>query len=362
MNYTTSDVAGAQNCSIVNGNASSRCDYIASIGTLSFAPGDSSKSIFVLIINDSYPEGPETFSVTLSSPTGASLGVFSTATVTINDNDATAGANPIDRANFFVTEHYYDFLNRLPDNGGLAFWTNEITSCGADAGCIEVKRINVSAAYFLSIEFQQTGYLVERMYKSAYGTATGNSTSPSAHTLQVPIVRFNEFLPDTQRIGQGVVVGGPGWETALENNKVAFAAEFGQRTRFTSQYPTTLSPSTFVDQLFVNAGVTPTTTERNAATAEFGSATNTSDLAARGRTLRRVAENATLVTNEFNRAFVLMQFFGYLRRDPNDLPDTDYTGYDFWLTKLNQFGGNFINAEMVKAFISSLEYRQRFAP
>ncbi len=362
VNYTTSDVAGAQNCSIVNGNASSRCDYIASIGTLSFAPGESSKSIFVLIINDSYPEGPETFSVTLSSPTGASLGVFSTATVTINDNDATAGANPIDRANFFVTEHYYDFLNRLPDNGGLAFWTNEITSCGADAGCIEVKRINVSAAYFLSIEFQQTGYLVERMYKSAYGTAAGNSTSPSAHTLQVPIVRFNEFLPDTQRIGQGVVVGAPGWETALENNKVAFAAEFVQRTRFTSQYPTTLSPSTFVDQLFVNAGVTPTTTERNAATAEFSSATNTSDLAARGRTLRRVAENATLVTNEFNRAFVLMQFFGYLRRDPNDLPDTDYTGYDFWLTKLNQFGGNFINAEMVKAFISSLEYRQRFAP
>ena len=362
VNYTTSDVAGAQNCSIVNGNASSRCDYIASIGTLSFAPGESSKSIFVLIINDSYPEGPETFSVTLSSPTGASLGVFSTATVTINDNDATAGANPIDRANFFVTEHYYDFLNRLPDNGGLAFWTNEITSCGADAGCIEVKRINVSAAYFLSIEFQQTGYLVERMYKSAYGTAAGNSTSPSAHTLQVPIVRFNEFLPDTQRIGQGVVVGAPGWETALENNKVAFAAEFVQRTRFTSQYPTTLSPSTFVDQLFVNAGVTPTTTERNAATAEFGSATNTSDLAARGRTLRRVAENATLVTNEFNRAFVLMQFFGYLRRDPNDLPDTDYTGYDFWLTKLNQFGGNFINAEMVKAFINSLEYRQRFAP
>ena len=175
-------------------------------------------------------------------------------------------------------------------------------------------------------------------------------------------MRFNEFLPDTQRIGQGVVVGAPGWETALENNKVAFAAEFVQRTRFTSQYPTTLSPSTFVDQLFVNAGVTPTTTERNAATAEFGSATNTSDLAARGRTLRRVAENATLVTNEFNRAFVLMQFFGYLRRDPNDLPDTDYTGYDFWLTKLNQFGGNFINAEMVKAFISSLEYRQRFAP
>ena len=191
---------------------------------------------------------------------------------------------------------------------------------------------------------------------------TANWGVPGAHTLPVPIVRFNEFLADTQRIGQGVVVGASGWETVLENNKSAFTAEFVQRTRFTGAYPTTLPPSSFVDQLFANAGVTPTTSERNAAIAEFGSALDTNDATARGRALRRIAENATLVTNEFNRAFVLMQFFGYLRRDPNDQPDTDYTGYDFWLTKLNQFNGNYINAEMVKAFTSSTEYRQRFGP
>ncbi len=93
---------------------------------------------------------------------------------------------------------------------------------------------------------------------------------------------------------------------------------------------------------------------------EFGGATNTADIAARARALRRVAENSTLNIQEFNRAFVLMQYFGYLRRDPNSGPDTDYTGYDFWLTKLNQFNGNFVAAEMVKAFINSTEYRQRF--
>jgi len=82
----------------------------------------------------------------------------------------------------------------------------------------------------------------------------------------------------------------------------------------------------------------------------------------RSQVLRAIAEHPNLVNSEFNRAFVLMQFFGYLRRNPNDLPDTDYTGYDFWLTKLNQFGGNFQNAEMVKAFLSSTEYRQRFGP
>jgi hypothetical protein len=75
-----------------------------------------------------------------------------------------------------------------------------------------------------------------------------------------------------------------------------------------------------------------------------------------------VAENPTLIQQEKNRGFVLMQYFGYLRRNPNEGQDIDYTGYDFWLRKLNQFNGNSVDAEMVKAFISSGEYRQRFAP
>ena len=274
----------------------------------------------------------------------------------------TPAGNPIDDARWFVHQHYLDFLNREPDASGLQFWTNEIVSCGSNAACIELKRINVSAAYFLSIEFQQTGYLVERFYKAAYGGGSGTSTFGGTHQLSVPIVRFNEFLPYTQRIGEGVVVGQTGWETVLENNKQAFANEFVRRSRFTTAFATTLTPQQFVDALFANAGLTPSATERNAAINEFGSSTNTSDISARARTLRRVAENATLVTNEFNRAFVLMQYLGYLRRDPNSGQDTDYTGYDFWLTKLNQFNGNFVNAEMVKAFITSSEYRQRFGP
>ena len=75
-----------------------------------------------------------------------------------------------------------------------------------------------------------------------------------------------------------------------------------------------------------------------------------------------MAENSILNQQEFNRAFVLMQYFGYLRRNANDAPDSDYSGYEFWLTKLNIFNGNYINAEMVKAFITSVEYRQRFGP
>ena len=228
--------------------------------------------------------------------------------------------------------------------------------------CIDSKRINVSAAFYISIEFQQTGYLVHRIYKASYGDATGTSTLDGAHQIPVPIVRLNEFLPDTQRIGQGVVVGQTGWEQVLEANKQDFCAEFVQRSRFASAFPSAMTPAQFVDALFANAATTPPATDRQAAIDEFGGAGTSANQAARGRALRRVAENATLAQLEFNRAFVLMQFFGYLRRNPNDLQDSDYTGYDFWLSKLNQFNGNFVNAEMVKAFILSDEYRHRFGP
>jgi hypothetical protein len=261
-------------------------------------------------------------------------------------------ANPIDTAEYFVRQHYLDFLNREPDHGGLIFWSDQIISCGNDGGCHERRRVNVSAAFFVSIEFQETGYLVYRMYKSAFGNIAG---------FPVP-VGFNEFLPDTQQIGQGVVVGVGNWQTQLENNKQAFAAAFVARSRFTTAFPTSMTPAPFVDALYANAGVTPTAAERNSVITEFGSATTTSDAAARARALRRVAENAALAQQQLNRAFVLMQYFGYLRRNPNDAPEPglNFDGYNFWLNKLNQFNGNYVEAELVKAFITSSEYRGRF--
>jgi hypothetical protein len=133
-----------------------------------------------------------------------------------------------------------------------------------------------------------------------------------------------------------------------------------QRSRFATAFPTSMSPAQFVDKLNQNAGNVLSATERTAVIGLFGSALNTSDLTARARAVRQVAEDADLLSAEFNRAFVLMQYFGYLRRDPNSGPDADYSGYDFWLSKLIQFHGNYLDAEMVKAFITSSEYRIRF--
>jgi len=335
-----------------DGSATQKGDFEYAAGRLVFAPGETSKTLLLLINEDMYVDVNDTFTLSLNNPAGALLGPQSTTQITITDDSPESPANPLDDARSFVYTQYHDFLNREPDPSGLAFWTNEITSCGSDQNCLAVKRVNVSAAFFLSIEFQQTGYLVHRMYKAAFGNLPG---APAP-------MRLNEFVPDMGAIGQGVVVNQAGWEQVLETNKQAFSAEFVQRSRFTSAYPTSMTPAQFVDAMFINGGVAPTASARQAAIDQFAGAGNSADAAARARALRLVAENPTLTQQEFNRAFVLMQYFGYLRRNPTDAPEPalNYDGYNFWLNKLNQFNGNYVNAEMVKAFLVAGEYRQRF--
>lgn len=353
----TGDLSGTStvNYTTVNGTASDRSDYTAALGTLRFAPGESQKSINVLVTNDGFVEGLESLTVVLSDPTGATLmAPASTARVEIQDNDLNPPAsNPIDTSALFVRQHYHDFLNREPDQSGFDFWVGEIEGCGADAQCREVKRVHVSAAFFLSIEFQNTGYLVYRMYKTAYG----DTTSPNV-SIPVPIINLIEFLPDTQRIGQGVIVGQGNWEQILEENKVAYAQEFVQRQRFTTAFPASMTADQFVTKLDENAGGVLSAAEKASLIAVLGA--TPSDINKRAQVVRAVAEDVDLREREFNRAFVMMQYFGYLRRNPDDPPDTDFRGWEFWLNKLNQFNGNFVEAEMVKAFISSIEYRQRF--
>jgi CSLREA domain-containing protein len=362
VDYATNADAGVP-CSTANGVASPKCDFTAALGTLSFAIGETSKPVTILISQDSFVEGPETITLTLSNPTGgAALGTPVTMSVTVADDATEPSTNIIDDPNMFVRMHYHDFLNREGDQSGLDFWTGQMTNCGNSD--LLVCRVNVSGAFFLSIEFQQTGYLVERIYKTGYGDATGTSTIGGSHQIFVPVVRFNEFLADTQRIGRGVVVGASGWETALENNKQAYTLEFVQTSRFITAFPTTMTPAQFVDKLNTNAGGVLSVSERQAVINLFGNAVNTTNLTARAQALRQVAEDQDLFNAESNRAFVLTEYFGYLRRNPNDAPEPtlDYSGYDFWLQKLVQFNGNYINAEMVKAFISSDEYRKRFGP
>ena len=488
-------------------HASQKSDYEIALTKVTFQPGETSKTVRILLINDTFDENDETIDLALSNPTGSGVGLGSPnrAEVTILDNDTGAPVtNPIDDTNFFVRQHYLDFLNREPDPAGLAFWTNEITSCGGDAACISMKRVNVSAAFFLSIEFQKTGYLAYLTHRAAFGSSASGSPAP---------ILYGDFQAEAQALGKDFIFGQPGADAILEANKVAYFNNFVTKPDFVGKYPATLTNEQYVDNLLASANLSPsdvrlfvvnltndqevppavpTTTGGAARPASSGTArfqfnsaqtaltfsatisnidvttsqtadTNDNLIAAhihagasvmpgvngpvvwgffgapfndnnpndqvffpnagvggtfsgkwdapegngttlaaqltnlreghayinfhtrqfgggeirgnfpaassfrdslvaglnamtltRATVLRKIAEAEELQTREFNAAFVTMEYFGYLRRDP------DTSGFNFWLNKLNAFNGNFVNAEMVKAFLLSSEYRQRF--
>ena len=363
VDYATDDsvTAGSVPCSSTAGMASERCDYTTALGTLRFAAGEAEKSFSLLISDDSYVEGDETFSVSLSNPSGgATLGSPGTATVLITDDVTEPTANAGDDSRVFVGQHYHDFLNRQHDTPGFNFWTAEITRCGVDPGCTRVKRQNVSAAFYLSIEFQQTGFQVIRMYKATYAE---EAVRPRG------LPRYREFLRDEQEISRGVVVGQGRWEEQLSDNLLDFARAWVQRPEVLTALPNTLSGTEYVDTLFLNSGVTPTQAERDAAITDFG----TGGVDGRALALISATGSGSVYNRQFNAAFVLMEYIGYLRRNPDDAPESNFEGFDFWLRKLNSFSlpGEDVRdpltaqhrlqrAEMVRAFIESVEYRQRF--
>jgi hypothetical protein len=272
-----------------------------------------------------YHFGPESRAFSL-------LGNTTEATFTAT-RDLVISGNPIDTPDYFVRQHYVDFLGREPDESGFNFWSDQILSCGSDAGCVERRTINVSAAYFLSIEFGQTGGFVDGLYRASFNRRP----------------MFAEFIPDTATVARDVVVGRGDWAGILEANKQAFIAAWLKRSDFRAAYDG-LSNAAFVDTLIAHteAGFNG---DRAAVVSGLNDGTMT-----RAEVLRQVVENEGFVHAKYNQTFVMMQYFGYLRRDP------DADGYAFWLNKLNQFNGNFEQAEMVKAFIVSAEYRDRFRP
>ena len=320
VSYATSDTAGLNNCNVTNGVASSRCDYAASVGTVTFAAGESSKTISIPIVDDAYAEGPETFNITLSNPSGMMLGPPTSATITINDNETANGPNPIDQTAFFVRQHYIDFLGREPDPAGFIGWQNVINSC--PPGDISCDRVDVSGNFFQSPEFQQRGYFVYRFYPVSFGRKPD----------------YSEFIPDLARVSGFLS------DAQLEAAKVAFVNDFITRPAFTSIYGG-LNNTEYVDTLLATAGVTH-------AARDFWIAALNNGTRTRAQVLREIAESSAVYTKYYNQAFVVMQYFSYLRRDPDAL-------YLNWIQELDSTG----NARnMINGFVNSLEYRFRFGP
>jgi hypothetical protein len=327
VDFETSDLSGLNNCNVNTGLASQRCDYTTMRGTLNFSAGQTSATFDIPIINDVYVEGPETLTLTLINPTGGILGNPSTATLTITDNDTTPGAqNPIDTVPFFIRQQYLDFLNREPEPSGLADWLAIINNCPAgDTSC---DYIQVSSGFFRSQEFFDRAYYVYRFYETALGR------KPTYDEYQHDIARLTGFLTPAQ----------------LEQRKAEYAEEFSHRADFKALYDSTTDGDGYVNAIVATAGVTPS--NRTDVAIREGAL-----LITRGRALRELLESPEISQHFYNKAFVVVGYFAYLRRDPD-------AAYLVWLDLLNNPPANRtyqdIYREMIRGFIESQEYRARF--
>ena len=235
----------------------------------------------------------------------------------------------IDDSDFFVQQHYIDFLSRFPEPAGFSSWLNYLNSeqqrCPSDPVCIHEARITTSSSFFLSQEFNLKGGYVFRFYKSSLG--------------RVPT--YAEMVADMRS-----VTG----TTADEVNqkRTGFATNWVLRADFLTAFPRSLTPTAFVDQISQAAGIT--LGNRSQIISDL-TAANNSD-AGRAVAMRAIADSQEEQNKEFNTSFVYMQYVGYLRRAP------EQGGYDAWLTYLNAHPTDF--RVMVHGFMDSIEYRNRF--
>ncbi|HKC63819.1 MAG TPA: DUF4214 domain-containing protein, partial [Pyrinomonadaceae bacterium] len=221
---------------------------------------------------------------------------------------------------FFVRQQYIDFLGREPDDAGLAGWQSILNNCpasGKDANGNFCDRIEVSAGFFRSPEFQDRGYFVFRFYPVALGR------NPN----------YSEFMPDLAKVSGFLT------DAQLEANKVAFVQDFISRSEFQQKYGS-LSDAAFHDAIVQTAGIDPGISfpQTGMTRAQF---------------LRAFVEHAAIYQKFYNQSFVVMQYFGYLRRDPDIL-------YLQWIDTMNKNGGDY--RAMINGFMNSSEYFLRFGP
>jgi Carboxypeptidase regulatory-like domain len=249
--------------------------------------------------------------------------------------------NPLDTPEYFVRQQYLDFLGREPDEVGFNYWSDRINQCLSEpsapaagptpADCIRSTRTAVSAAFFIEQEFQQSGTFIYNLYEAALGRRPA----------------FTEYTTDRQQL----VV-----DANLETRRTAFAQRFVERAEFAQKYQAETTAEAFVDALIQNVRQS-TAVDLSEERERLIDAYKAGADPAQGRALalRTVADNAIFKQANYNAAFVLTEYFGYLRRDP------EHDGYRFWLNVLANIGEGDEYRGMVCSFVTSAEYQKRFS-
>jgi subtilisin family serine protease len=301
------------------GAASERCDYTPKVITLLFGPNESSKDVLIPIIDDAYVEAPENVMIVMTNPLGAGIVGQNLVTLTIMDNDVAGSPNPISSNEFFVRQHYLDFLDREPDAEGYAYWTTILNGCGADLDCQNKVRVEISSRFFIELEFQRTGFFVMRLYQASFGNPPN----------------YEQFITDRKQV-----------QNTIESQK-QFAAAWVQRQDFLAAYPAAMTHQAFVKKLYDAAGVANPAAR---AAAEQGLIAGTKS---RADVVFDLVELAEFQAREYNPAFVRMQYFGYLRRN------VETEGYNYWMNVSTNIAPNNYRS-MICAFVNSNEYQLRF--
>jgi hypothetical protein len=243
--------------------------------------------------------------------------------------NSSAYTNALDDPKFFVRQHYLDFMGREPDAAGLNYWSSQLAQCGTDAACLSARRVSVSRAFFAASEFQNTGSFVYRLYQSALGRR------PS----------YGEFTVD-----RGQLTG----SANLDANRQSLAMSFVSRPEFLRHYPRSMTAAQFADALLASServsGIN-LSSRRDSLIATYDGGDS-----GRAAILRQIADDPAFAQTQYNAAFVLMQYFGYLCRD------VDEGGFDFWLNVLNRSRQNDPSSyrAMVCGFLTATEFQLRF--
>jgi hypothetical protein len=260
-----------------------------------------------------------------------------TTPITINDYD------------FFIQQQYVDFLRRFPEASGLQFYLNILNGCqSSDIECIKYTKGALAANFFRSPEFQRKGSYVMYLYMVTLGQRPVNDAEladPAKNTFERP--HYAEFMTDLQTISSAI--DDPN-DPVFIANKNALASNFLQRADVLARFPTSMTNAAFVQKLVDTAGVTFPAAYQNGLVNALNNSTMT-----RADVLRAIAESSEVNTKFYKPAFVTMQYFGFMRRDP------DLGGYVFHNNRFNLVADQaFLENTMVRGFTESPEYFNRF--